>query len=253
MKALVIGSKGSIGSRHMNNLKSLGVQVIGCDLNDKPDYLVDFAVIATPTENHFSQIKTLVSKNIPFFCEKPIAGSSFELNLISEMNITAPTMVGCNLRFSNSMGLIKSFAQQSEIISFHARISDGNPLRMKYKEGIALQDIHEFDYISHVLGSILEVNIVSNPDKSIYDAFVLLESGVQGTIHGDSISKGYFREVILTSVNKTLTIPIDVSPDMYMTEMSYFVDCLKNGRKPMNSIKEAISLTRMLCEEYEFA
>lgn len=253
MRVLVIGNKGSIGKRHSENLKALGVEVIGCDMGELPNYAVDFAIIASPTETHRNWIENLDLYGVPFLCEKPVVGSSLEAHYLERLDVKVPNMVGCNLRFSESIQAAKVFVQQNEIISFHARVSDGNPARAKYREGIALQDIHEFDYISYLLGELETIEIMSHLDHRLYDAFIRTKSGVQGVIHGDSISQKYHRELTLTAKKSTLTIPITVSNDMYVNELKYFIDCIKKNKKPMNSVSDALELTKAICEEYEFS
>lgn len=253
MKALVVGSNGSIGRRHAEHLVALGVEVVCCDLGDTPSYPVDFAVIASPTSTHPQWIAEMNRMGIPFLCEKPVGGSSHDIDVIEDLKVSVPNMVACNLRFSESMGIIKSFVDQSQIISFHARISDGNPNRSKYSEGIALQDIHEFDYIQHLFGEIEDIILVPNYGHKSYEAVVRTKSGINGVIHGDAISQDYHRDITLTSTKRTNTFPIIISNNMYVEEIKYFMECLKNGDTPMNGLAEACKLTRMICEEYEYA
>lgn len=253
MRALLIGNNGSIGKRHHENLKTLGVEVVGCELGEFPNYAVDFAVIASPTQTHRVWIENLSVYDVPFLCEKPVAGNSRDCQLLEGLKINVPNMVACNIRFSDSMAVAKAIIDQNEVVSFHARVSDANPQRAKYKEGIALQDIHEFDYLSYLFGGLDEIEVISNNDHKLYDAFIRTRSGVQGIVHGDCLSQRYHRELTLTTKRGTLTIPISVNNDMYLREMEYFIDCVKNKKQPMNSVKEAIELTQTICEEYEFA
>lgn len=253
MKALVIGHKGSIGARHARNLKSLGVEVIGCDLGDTPTHLVDFAVISSPTSTHLFWIRWCEMHSLPFFCEKPVCGSSHDLGHLEQIELSVPNMVACNLRYSPSMDVIRQFCLQNKVISFHARVSDSNPARAKYREGLALQDIHEFDYLSHLFGDILEMDILENDNRDSYESFIRFKSGLWGTVHGDRVCDIYHRGLTLTSKSRTLYIPIDVSPVMYVSEMEDFVNRLRAGDQMPNTVKQALSLTRMICEEYEFA
>src|SRR5277367_771725 len=93
MKALVVGG-GSIGSRHLRNLKKLGVEQLGLvetdssrreavaaeipvagfsQLQDGLAWAPNFVVVATPTDLHAAQTLEIVRAGFPVFVEKPLS------------------------------------------------------------------------------------------------------------------------------------------------------------------------------------
>src|SRR5258706_12729626 len=95
MKGLVIGG-GSIGKRHLANLKTLGVQELALiekdsarreavaaelsahtlpDVESGLDWQPDFVVIATPTHLHLEQGSRVARDGFHLFVEKPLCHS----------------------------------------------------------------------------------------------------------------------------------------------------------------------------------
>lgn len=239
MKASVIGM-GSMGKRHYENLKKLGVEVRGYDLNDTPDYSADFVVIST--HDHMPYIQDCLHYGIPFFVEKPVVSSIDDLNLIkySFKPYDVPNMVACNLRFSETLNYIS----HDDIISIHARVSDSNPSRAKYEHPIWIQDIHEFDLMNHLIGSIEQVSIYTDNDS--YDAVIKHENGRISTIHGDKLSGQYHRSITVETKYTTAQYLMNVSESMYFKQMDYFIQCLKNNVVPMNPLEEALDVTERI-------
>jgi predicted dehydrogenase len=126
MKALVCGT-GSIGKRHTNNLRSLGVEVRTCDPVQEADYQdvdmalrkeePDAAFICSPTALHVQQALAVVRKGSHVFIEKPL---SFEMTDIEElkqevMKQGIVCMVGCNMRFHHGPSTIKKILDAGTI------------------------------------------------------------------------------------------------------------------------------------------
>lgn len=239
MKASVIGM-GSIGKRHYENLRILGVNVHGFDINDIPDYNVDFAVIST--HEHVSFIQECLSRGIPFFVEKPVVDNLNDLNTLKYVSnhYGVLNMVACNLRFSETLHDISV----EDIISIHARVSDSNPNRSKYDHPIWLQDIHEFDLMSHLISPIEHITMVGNEDS--YDALISHENGIVSTVHGDKLSAEYHRSLTVETESGTRVLHLNVSNQMYLKQMEYFVYCLKNNVQPMNNLEDALDVTEKL-------
>src|SRR5688572_10425351 len=119
IRVLVVGL-GSIGRRHVENLRTLGVsdfvavrshlgrsdsrpygirEVASLDegLSAKPD----FAVISTPTRFHVETARYLAAAGCPFLLEKPISDSMEGVEALAETvrEKRIWTLVGFNLRF----------------------------------------------------------------------------------------------------------------------------------------------------------
>lgn len=244
MKAAVIGM-GSIGKRHYENLINLGVSVTGYDLGDNPGFDHDFVVIATPTDTHVELAKKYLKEGIATFIEKPISENYEELEDIGRYE--AFSMVACNLRFTSVVSFMKKVMSASDVLSIRAVVRDSNPSRSKYGD-IVLQDIHEFDYLRYLLGEIKDIHLVKSHGGKAYQASVLFDCGATACISGDMISDRYERYFVIQTARHSVACDIDVSNDMYIKQMDYFVSCVKNGLRPMNSIEEAANVTRKIME-----
>jgi spore coat polysaccharide biosynthesis protein SpsF (cytidylyltransferase family)/predicted dehydrogenase len=142
MKILVVGT-GSIGRRHLRNLKSIGiselvvvepiaerahaaatefgalaVETIAAALEQSPQA----AVIATPTALHIAQATELARAGCHLFIEKPL-GSSIEgverlMDEVERRRVQA--MVGCNFRFDETYARIKKALDERELGGVYA-------------------------------------------------------------------------------------------------------------------------------------
>jgi len=244
MKAAIIGM-GSIGKRHYKNLKSMGIEVKGYDLGDAPSFNCDFVLICT--HEHFGLIHECVSRNVPFFVEKPVVSKLDELEDLEALDISAPNMVACNLRFTSALDFAKGLANKGSILNIHARVCDSNPSREKYGD-IVLQDIHEFDYLYWLFGPIKRIDVNKFYDGKSYEASILFKSGRMASVHGDMLSETYFRRMTIQTKKYTFDAELDIDNRMYEREMEYFAECVWMDFMPMNNLKESLHLTRRLLE-----
>ena len=195
MKGLVIGG-GSIGKRHLANLKTLGVQHLALVENDAsrreavaaelsvsafPDveaglaWRPDFVAIATPTQLHLEQCMRVAMEGSHIFVEKPLSHSAAGLSelphLLKDKKLVS--MVGCNMRFHPGPARVKHLLTEHAIgrILF-ARLHGGWYLprwrpsadyRSNYAAreetggGCILDCIHEIDLARWYLGDVREV------------------------------------------------------------------------------------------------
>ncbi len=191
MKALVVGG-GSIGSRHLRNLRQLGIESLALV---EPDELrrsaatelgvVGFArlqeglgwgpycvIVATPTHLHVEQTLEVVRAGLPVFVEKPLAHAPDGLAELSKLvhDKGLISLVGCNMRFHPGPAKVKAFLEQGALgkILF-ARIHVGSYLpdwrpnsdyrrnyaaRAETGGGCILDCIHEIDLAQWYLGRI---------------------------------------------------------------------------------------------------
>jgi predicted dehydrogenase len=195
MKFLVIGC-GSIGERHIGNLKStLATDVIACDIRKQRlrliekrygietyddiekalDQQVSAVLICTPTSTHIPIALAAANRGRHLFIEKPLAhaldGIDQLIRIVREKRLV--TMVGCNTRFFASMEFVKKLVDNGSIGRvLVAKASCGFYLpywhpqedyRKSYTAnkslggGIILDDIHEIDYLRWILGEIEKV------------------------------------------------------------------------------------------------
>ena len=191
----VIGC-GSIGQRHIGNLKSLGVaDILAFDVRGdrraetegrfgvstvgtleegwkrKPDV----ALVTVPTNLHVPVALDAARQGCHLFIEKPLGhqldGVDELLSTVSEHGTTA--MVGCNMRFHHGPATMKRLLGEgtvgrviTSIIDFGQYLPDWHPTedyRQGYSAsaslggGIVLDAIHEIDYARWLFGEVDEV------------------------------------------------------------------------------------------------
>ena len=269
MNAIIIGN-GSIGRRHFKNLRSLGLYVRAVDIDeiDEIDSILknnhfDFGMVCTPNNLHLEHCLKLAEHGIHFFCEKPFY-SEKACNILANIRKLVKekslvNMVGCNLRFHPT---IKSF-DKSEVSFVKAVFgydlkkwhNDGKHLESYSANknmggGIMLDAIHEFDYLYNWFGEIedIEVNCKKIGDVTIdtedtVDATIKFKNGVIAAVQLDYLQPKYTRYVEkLVRDWGTEIHNIEPDDDMYIDEIKYFIDCVRNKRKCMNDIDEAVYL-----------
>jgi predicted dehydrogenase len=205
MKALVVGA-GSIGARHLRNLKNLGVaelalaepdtgrrtaiaselQVTGFeDLDGGLAWSPDFAVIATPPHLHLEQATQVARKGVPLFVEKPVCHTSTGLAELSDLieRKRLASMVGCNLRFHPGPAQVKHLLGENRIgrvLSARVYCSSYLPewrpqtdyrnnyaAREEFGGGCILDCIHEIDLTRWYLGDVQEVFCMADHISSL--------------------------------------------------------------------------------------
>lgn len=139
MRIVVIGA-GSIGQRHLRNLRALGHEVVavfdpdgarldeirplvlpGCrlvtDEAEAFDRNADAAVICSPTNQHLDQARAALRRGWHVFVEKPLAHTlDGTAALVDEAARAGRTvLVGCNLRFLPSLVLVKRLVDEGRI------------------------------------------------------------------------------------------------------------------------------------------
>jgi predicted dehydrogenase len=195
MKALVVGG-GSIGSRHLRNLRKLGIEHLSLAETDSArreaaaaallvtgfsslhqglEWSPDVVVVATPTHLHVEQTLQVVRGGFPVFVEKPLshtaAGVAELADVVEKKRLTS--LVGCNMRFHPGPAKVKKLLEQEALgkILF-ARIHTGSYLpewrpesdyrqnyaaRIETGGGCVLDCIHEIDLARWYLGEMESV------------------------------------------------------------------------------------------------
>lgn len=197
-RVLILGL-GSIGRRHVKNLRKLGVsefiavrsgrgravstdpgiqELRGLDaaLEAKPD----FALICTPPPNHVEAARQIAAAGCPFLLEKPISDSMEGVSdlaaLVREQGIW--TLVGFNLRFHPALRKARELIRENRIGRvLHLRAEVGQYLpdwhpEEDYRESYSAQRslgggapfdlIHEMDYASWLAGPLRSAACVAD-------------------------------------------------------------------------------------------
>jgi predicted dehydrogenase len=195
VKALVVGG-GSIGTRHLRNLRALGVAetaVVDADpqrlavlcrdedargfgsLDEGLAWGPDVTVIATPSQLHVEQARAAAWAGSHLFIEKPLSHTSEGLDALTaevrERGLIS--LVGCNMRFHPGPAQVKRLLEAGAIGKvLFARVFMGSYLpgwrpwqdyRQSYSAnaamggGCILDIIHEIDLARWYLGPVREV------------------------------------------------------------------------------------------------
>ena len=187
MRALLVGL-GSIGRRHLANLKSLGVtshitilrrpgytetepdcEVVS-DLSDVVKSPPDFAILANPAAHHIEVALALARAGSHLFIEKPIShtvkGIDELLSISRDQSVVL--MVGYNFRFYKPLQIVKRSIEDGLIgrpLSFRAEVGQFLPhwrYNVDYKKtasaradmggGAVLELSHELDFARWLMG-----------------------------------------------------------------------------------------------------
>lgn len=192
---LVIGC-GSIGRRHMRNLRTLGVSNISAfdtqagrraEVADSlgVETIDDLAVawtrkpgvclVTAPTSLHTQLAVAAAEQSCHLFIEKPLSHSwenvEALLGVVAKRNLV--TLVGCNLRFHPGLHTVKNLMAENAVGRvIAARVEVGQYLpdwhpwedyrrsysaRRELGGGVILDAIHEIDYIRWLLGEVADV------------------------------------------------------------------------------------------------
>jgi predicted dehydrogenase len=189
--ALVVGA-GSIGRRHLSNLKQLGLpKLSACDPHpDRLAYVLehfqaasvanledglkskpDIVLVCSPPVHHAQQALQAIRAGADVFIEKPVSDSVDHLEdlLAEEQNSGAVVQVGYNLRFHAPLQKLKELLEQNAVgkilwgrVEAGSYLPDWRPwqdYRKSYTAsramggGIILDGSHELDYVTWLFGA----------------------------------------------------------------------------------------------------
>ncbi len=289
--AAIIGF-GSIGQRHAYNLLNLGKRVIVYDPLPQQLHkareagyavissfkaaisLSHAVVICSPPLLHIPQAVAALYLGKPAFIEKPLSANVNGIKQLFSIskNKHAGFFVGCNLRFTQGLQVVKKLLEKNaigQVVSAEINFGYYLPLwrpetdyRKNYAAsrkaggGIMLDAIHEIDYAIWLFGSPREVFAVYGKKSDLEietedyaDIFGNFGSGNNSTpvqIHLDYLNKTYTRycrivgekgEIYWNFADKTLTISLQGK---------------KNKQTKTTKLNEDIDLNKMYIEEMKF-
>lgn len=195
MKFLIIGC-GSIGQRHIQNLKTMADDEIIAyrtrkktvrkledehhvktysDLTEALNQNPDAVLVTNPTSLHIQTALSAAKQGCHIFIEKPISntldGIDELIDIVNKKNLVV--LVGCNLRFHPCLQFIKKLLDEKRIgrvvsarVQMGQYLPDWHPwedyqtmysAHQSLGGGIILDAIHELDYISWLLGNVTQV------------------------------------------------------------------------------------------------
>jgi len=205
-KNILIIGLGSIGTRHFNNLKTLGFQDIvlvssklhrpkeweGHEVFSKLDQALQahhysHAFVCSPTASHVGQLKKLVHAGISkIYLEKPISHNLDELEQFNTASAQGvQILVGFDLHFDPGLTKVRELLKDKaigKVYSANAFVGQYLPDWRPYEDyrkgmsasvehggGVMLDLIHEFDYLIWLLGNVESVSAIyqKNPELEI--------------------------------------------------------------------------------------
>jgi predicted dehydrogenase len=196
ISALVVGL-GSAGIRHLENLRTLGVDKIGgCRSVNRPPFKpvalddihiytdfktalsfeYDVVIICTPTAHHIQYAIQAANAGCHLYIEKPVSHTLEHLDTLSQLvkDRELTVMVGCQFRYHPHLMLIKRWLEEGKIGQLtYTCVDTGEYLpswhpwedyrnsyaaRKDLGGGVVLTLIHEIDYLSWLFGSIQPIS-----------------------------------------------------------------------------------------------
>ncbi|MHA7129397.1 Gfo/Idh/MocA family protein [Algoriphagus namhaensis] len=246
-RILVLGI-GSIGRRHVDNLLTLGYDQIALvsrreDLSDIWPELKVFksfeeaiashaythGFICTETSRHFEDLEKLLKAGFQkIYLEKPIGHTLSGLDSIQ--NLLTPehrVAVGFDLRFDPAIHQVRSLLSEGRIgrlLGANAFVGQylpdwrphedyrlGSSAIKKRGGGVLLDLVHEFDYLTYLLGEVDEVAGIYRQTGALEietedQAEVLLrfQSKVIGQVHLDYLQRQLLRYAVFTGSEGTI-------------------------------------------------
>lgn len=227
LRVVVIGT-GSIGRRHLENLRELGCEVSSVSrtpgeerlgsLEEAEAWAPDAVVIATPTSEHVSALRWAVERGIHAYVEKPlVAYAEGVAELLDEADAAGVVVAtGYNLRFHPALEAVRVAVTEGRIgrlFSVRAEVGqylpDWHPredyrvsyvARRELGGGALLTLSHELDYVRWIAGEVVScrgvVARVSSLELDVDDVAELVcrhERGVLSSVHVDLVDRSYNR------------------------------------------------------------
>lgn len=273
MKIGVLGA-GSIGSRHIKNLKELGHDVEAYDpcgyMEMTRRNLINWAdaiVIATPTYHHFNDIVSCDKIEKPMFVEKPLVGMYPEWVNVPTDHIK---MVGYNLRFHSCVKKAREWMGEGRIgkpIWARFTCAQYNDRPEYLRDGVVLNWSHEIDLAVYLIGVAEFVAAAVTKQDDMADIALRHErTGCQTTIHLDYLTRPEQRGFWITGEEGSICADLvqriawikqnnkvvelyagqDSWDGNYLDEMRKFIDRLK-GKEVIGCTAAEALLINGLC------
>lgn len=283
---------GSIGKRHLKNLVTIcserGISLsvdalrhapspLAADIaplirteyynsEDLPHY--DQIFICNPSQSHYETLCALNDKADHFFIEKPLFTRSLSDEELRPFADEKKYYVACPLRHTKTFAALKDFVSSHPVYSVRAICSSylpdwrpGVDYRMLYSSssesgGVALDLIHEFDYLMAAFGRPSESTLwsrkVSALEVKSSDVAICVAaySDKLMEIHLDYFGRTKQRFCEVFSENEVrrfdfLQEMMTFANEMYLCEMCYFMDFSFSGVANVNPTSFANEVLKM--------
>jgi predicted dehydrogenase len=292
---------GSAGSRHARNLLALGHEVVGFDpgsatppegvsragTQQEAIAASDAVVVASPSTLHAAQSLEALRAGRHVLVEKPLATSADEARAVAEAAEGLVAGVAMNLRFHPALEALKELVDAGRLGSVHLaeavfgydlrRWRPGSDYRESYSAradlggGIALDAVHELDYLLWLLGPVAsvvgETAHVSALEIDVEDvalALLRFRSGALATVSLNFFEPAYRRGCVLAGSDavarwtwggdaidvadadgsESLPVAGDVA-ETYVAVVRDFVESVETGRPPRTPLPEGVEAVRV--------
>jgi predicted dehydrogenase len=263
-----------------------------CDHKVRPAAVI----ICTPTATHNEHMKWCADEEIPFFVEKPISDNLDYKTILTHETwyYDIPNFVACNFRFTPGLQRVKQLIDDGaigKVVSARAQfgqyLPDMRP-NVDHKKiyaanksmggGCLLDGIHEFDYLSWLLGPIAEAKAFTArltdatvDTEDVAEVILRFERGALASVHEDYVRRRYWRHldvlgdkgdvswcfaddgwqhVEVHRTGRTMDhwnfdpeeFDGDLRNGMYLAEMQHFLRVCAGEEKSMNTVADAYRL-----------
>lgn len=285
---------GSIGKRHLKNLVTIcaerGIDLSVDALRHAPSPLAadiapliraeyynaeelphyDLIFICNPSQSHYETLCALNDKADHFFIEKPVFTRPLSEEELRPFADEKKYYVACPLRHTKTFAALKDFVSSHPVYSVRAICSSylpdwrpGVDYRKLYSAskdsgGVALDLIHEFDYLFALFGfpedSKLIARRVSDLKIESPDVVSYIASYPDKTIelHLDYFGRDSQRYCEVFSRDKTIRFDfLGVAEDRnlsYVREIGWFIDFACGKQANINSTHFANSVLNHICQ-----
>ncbi len=304
MKVCFVGI-GSIAKRHIRNLHEI-CEDSGMELTidalrrpggngNNPDYIshvyhshkdmpkdYDVIFITNPTEYHADALIQLHDNAKHFFIEKPITSVSTIDNLKGFVpRPDSVYYVACPMRYTNVIEYLKKEINPSEVYSVRSISSSylpdwrpGVDYRNTYSAhkdmggGVAIDLIHEWDYLSYLFGTPVEVKSFIGKvsdleiDSDDYAIYIARYKNMIAELHLDYFGRQTLRTVELYTKDETIVGYLETGEIHYLKsgkvvnlgeerddyqkkELQTFLDAINGRQSVHNDIGEAIRILKL--------
>lgn len=241
----------------------------------------DAAIVCSPTHRHLDQARTALAHGWHVFVEKPLAHTlEGTAELVADaVRAGRAVLVGSNLRFLPSLRLVKRLVDEGRIgrplaarahcgyyLPFWRPATDyreGYGARQATGGGIILDSIHEFDYLTWLLGMPREVfayagkvSTLEIDTEDTADVLLRFDYGTVASVHLDYLQRTYRRScdligedgvIVWDYIGQSVTVygkedrrvetfeeSINTERNrMFLDEMRHFARCVAEGEAPV--------------------
>lgn len=237
MNVLVIGI-GNIGRIHLRNLqknKKIKIFVndtrkldlrekilkntknIGLSKKEIIENKIDFALICTPSKNHFQLAKKLISLGIPVLIEKPMVLKFDEFRSLEELGKQHNVFIMCGFveRHHNAITFIKKELIDQELIYFESKRHSIQPDDSRILDSVKFDTlIHDIDILNFLNPDLNLENLIvrelNETALAIYNS-----KNFNASLTASRISQNKIREITL--MTKELQYVLDLIQNTVVT------------------------------------